>query len=182
MAKLISKTYGEALFELSVEESKTDLFMEEIGVLLQAFRENPEFYELMTHPQVAKEEKTAIMNEVLKGRVSEELNAFFRLIIEKDRYSEIYEILNYFLDRMKEFKGIGVAYVTTPMELTGEQKKEIEEKLLATTKFNSMEMHYELKESLIGGMVIRIGDRVVDSSISNQLSQLKKQLMNIQLA
>ncbi len=182
MAKLISKTYGEALFELSVEESKTDLFLEEIQVLLDAFAENPDFYRLMTHPQVTKEEKVSIMGAVLDGRVSGELSAFFRLIIEKDRYGEITEILTYFVDRMKEFKGIGVAYVTTPTELTDAQKKAVEDKLLQTTRFNRMEMHYELDEALIGGMTIRIGDRVVDSSISNQLNQLKKQLMNIQLA
>ena len=57
----------------------------------------------------------------------------------------------------------------------------MEEKLLTTTGFKEMEMHYQLKKELIGGMVIRIGDRVVDSSVQNKLDDLKKQLLKIQL-
>ena len=87
-----------------------------------------------------------------------------------------------FLDKIKELKGIGVVYVKTAMPLGQEQKKKIEQKLLDTTKFKEVEMHYEVEESLIGGMKIRIGDRVVDSSIETKLSQLTKQLMKVQLA
>ena len=71
---------------------------------------------------------------------------------------------------------------TTPMELKTAQKEAIVEKLLATTDFKTMEMHYDVDETLIGGMVIRIGDRVVDSSISTKLSNLEAQLLKIQLA
>lgn len=181
MAKLISKTYGEALFELSVEENKTDLFMEEITALSNILNENPDFYNLMVHPKITKEDKVNVIEEVLKGRVSDEITGFFRLIIEKDRYQDIDAILQYFLDKMKEFKGIGVAYVETPIPLSKEQEKAVEEKLLATTGFKEMEMHYQLKKELIGGMVIRIGDRVVDSSVQNKLDDLKKQLLKIQL-
>ena len=75
-----------------------------------------------------------------------------------------------------------MVYVKTAMPLGQEQKKKIEQKLLDTTKFKEVEMHYEVEESLIGGMKIRIGDRVVDSSIETKLSQLTKQLMKVQLA
>ena len=86
-----------------------------------------------------------------------------------------------FLDQVKELKGIGVAYVTTPEALKKEQRQQIAEKLLKTTKYRRMEMHYSRDKSLIGGMVIRIGDRVVDSSIKTKLDVLQKQLMKIQL-
>ena len=60
-------------------------------------------------------------------------------------------------------------------------KQEIEEKLIETTSFREMEMHYEVDEKLIGGLIIRIGDRVVDSSIMTKLYKLERQLMKIQL-
>ena len=63
-----------------------------------------------------------------------------------------------------------------------EQKKAVEEKLLSTTGYRSMEMNYETDESLIGGMVIRIGDRVVDSSIKTKLEVLKKSLLSVQIS
>ena len=181
MAKLISKTYGEALFELAVEEDKTDLFMEEIKAILDIMRQNPDFSALLNHPKIVKEEKIQVMENVYKGRISEELVSFFALIIQKDRYRDIEAILTYFLDRIKEYKGIGVAYVTTALPLDEQQKKVIEEKLLKTTAFREMEMNYAVDQTLIGGMTIRIGDRVVDSSVQNKLNELQRQLMKIQL-
>ena len=52
MAKLISKTYGEAIFELAVSENKTDIFMEEILMILQVLDENPQFADIMNHPRL----------------------------------------------------------------------------------------------------------------------------------
>ncbi len=182
MAKLISKTYGDALFELAVEENKIDAFVEEIEVVLTALRENPEFGMLMAHPKILKEEKVQVMENVMKGRIDDELTGFFALIITKDRYSEIESILQYFLDEVKALKGIGTAYVTTATELSADRQKEVESRLLETTSFKQMEMHFETDESLIGGMIIRIGDRVVDSSVKTKLDTLTKQLMKVQLA
>ena len=72
--------------------------------------------------------------------------------------------------------------MTTAAALREEQKAQIEQKLLQTTSYKKMEMHYGVDGSLIGGMVIRIGDRVVDSSIKTKLSELTRQLMKIQLS
>lgn len=90
-------------------------------------------------------------------------------------------IFQYFIDKVKEVSGIGVAYVTTPTELSDAQKESVKARLLATTSYQTMEMNYQTDASLIGGMVIRIGDRVVDSSIRTKLSDLTKQLLQIQL-
>ena len=104
------------------------------------------------------------------------------MIIKKDRYSEIDSILDYFIDQVKELKGIGIVLVTTAIELNEAQKNKIEKRLLDTTKYNSLEMHFKVDISLIGGMQIRIGDRVVDSSVATKLNDLQKQLLKIQLA
>ena len=71
--------------------------------------------------------------------------------------------------------------MTTASALSDVQQKEVERKLLETTPYQQMEMHYAIDESLIGGMVIRIGDRVVDSSIKTKLNGLTRQLIKIQL-
>lgn len=181
MAKLISKTYGEAIFELAVSEDKVDALTEEIQAVQKLLEENPEFSEIMKHPKIIKEEKLQVIETVFKGRVSDELTGFIRLIVEKDRYNSIREIMQYFLDEVKKLKGIGVAYVTSALPLREEQKKQVEAKLLETTTFKEMEMHYQTDEKLIGGMVIRIGDRVADSSILTKLAHLEQQLLKIQL-
>ena len=90
-------------------------------------------------------------------------------------------IFRFFLDLVKEYKNIGVAYVTTAVELKDAQKEDLKKRLLETTKYETFEMHYQTDASLIGGMVIRIGDRVVDSSIKSKLEEMSRNLMKIQL-
>ncbi len=181
MAKLVSKTYGEALFELAVEEGKEEEFLQEIKALKEILDANPDFGKLMNHPKILKEEKLKVVEEVFKGHISTELLGFLHLVVAKDRYSEIDAILDYFIDEVKKEKGIGVAYVSTACGIDEAKKKEIEERLLATTHFKKMEMHYQVEEDLIGGMVIRIGDRVVDSSVKTKLYELQRQLLKVQL-
>ena len=181
MAKLISKTYGDALFELAVEKDKVDVLLEEIEQLKEVLSENEDFGRLMNHPKIIKEEKIQVAKDVFSGRISGELLGFLTIIITKDRYRDIDAILDYFIAEVKRYKGIGIATVTTAVPLKEEQCKKIEQKLLDTTQFTKMEMHYQLDESLIGGMVVRIGDRVVDSSIKTKLSELQKELLKVQL-
>lgn len=182
MAKLISKTYGEALFELAVEENKTDSFAEEVQGLSRIFAENKELEKFLNHPKIAKEEKIQVVENIFRGRLSDELTGFLKLILVKDRQAELPKILSYFTDKVKEWKKVGVAHVKTAIPLSEAQKQEILEKLLATTSYQEMEMHYQVDEALIGGMIVRIGDRVVDSSIRTKLEEMKRRLMKIQLA
>ena len=181
MAKLVSATYGEALFELAVEEGKEEEFLNEIIQLRTLLSENPDFGKLMNHPKILKENKLEVLREVFEGRISKELLGFLHLIVSKDRYDEIDHILDYFIEEVKKLKGIGIAYVTTAIDLSEAKKKEVEDKLLATTSFKEMEMHYQVDEDLIGGMVIRIGDRVVDSSVKNKLFELQRKLLKTKL-
>ncbi|MBR1929952.1 MAG: F0F1 ATP synthase subunit delta [Lachnospiraceae bacterium] len=181
MAKLVSKTYGEALFELATEQNKSTQLMEEIEALRRVLVQNPDLDKLMKHPGIPKQEKGGILNNIFKGRISDELAGFLQLVVAKERYGELDAIFDYFIDRVKEENGIGVAYVTTAVELADAQKKAVLDKLLNTTSYRTMEMHYDVDASLIGGMKIRVGDRVVDSSIQSKLEALTKQLLQIQL-
>ena len=181
MAKLISKTYADALFDIAIEENQVDALEKEVTLLCQVLQENPELSSLMNHPQILKEEKVKVAEEIFKNRISDELLGLLRMIILKDRYRELDAVLIQFLCNVKEYKGIGVAQVTSASVLTEAQKKAVEDKLLETTAYDSMEMHYTVDASLIGGLVICIGDRVVDSSVKTKLDVLTKDLLKVQV-
>ena len=181
MAKLISKTYGDALFELAVEEGKIDVLEEEIIQLQKVLADNDSFGRLMNHPKIIIEEKIQVAKNVFEGRISDELLGFLTIIISKDRYRDIDAILDYFIAEVKRYKGIGVATVTTAVPLKEEQCRKIEQKLIGTTQYAKMEMHFQVDEALIGGMVVRIGDRVVDSSIRTKLTELQKELLKVHI-
>ena len=94
------------------------------------------------------------------------------MLREKGHFADLKDVLVQFTDRVKEYRHIGVVYVSTPMELPVSQKQAVEKKILDTTDFVSLEMHFRIEPELIGGMVIRIGDRVVDSSVRSRLDSL----------
>lgn len=182
MAKLVSSTYGDALFELALEENRLDSMYEEIAAAKEVFLQNEELFKLLNHPKVVKDEKIAFIENVFKGRVSDEVMGFFYIIVTKDRYNDMIEIFDHFLHRVKEHKGIGTAHVTSAIVLSEEQKAAVEKRLLETTRYHSFEMDYIVDPSILGGLVIRIEDRVVDSSLKTQLDKLTKQLSKIQLS
>ncbi len=181
MAKLIAKTYGEALFETALETEKVEELYEEVLAVGRVLSENPELVKLFNHPNIVKEEKLQVVDAVFAERLSPEMMGFLRIVIEKGRQGELEAIFSYFISQVKEYKKIGIVYVTSAAVLSDGQKKQIEERLLATTGYKAVEIHFSVDESLIGGLVIRIGDRVVDSSIRSRLYEMKKELMKIQL-
>lgn len=182
MAKLAAKVYGDALFETAVEKQKMDELFDEVQQVKQIFSDNQELMHLLTHPKIVKEEKISVIEKVFHGRICDELMGFLTIIVDKGRQKEILQIFDYFIGEVKEYKKIGVVYVKSAVELNDGQKARIEEKLLKTTSFVKLEMHYQVDEALIGGLVIRIGDRVVDSSIQTKLEEMKRELMKLQLA
>lgn len=183
MAKLVSKTYGEALYEAAMDsgEHRALEIMEEISCVREILEQNPKFDELMRHPGIPKQEKLQVAANVFRGRVSDELAGLLEVVVNKERYRDLSDIFAYYIDKVKEQQKIGVAYVTTAVELDKGQRKAVEEKLLRTSGYRKMELHYSVDASIIGGMIIRINDRVVDSSIRTRLDGLTRQLLQIQL-
>lgn len=181
MAKLVSQTYGEALFEVAVEESMVDSLLEEATSVLGIFQENEEYIKLLNHPKLPVEEKLSLLEGAFKEKVSTPMLGLMSTVLEKGRFSEIEGILAYFIEKVREYKKIGTAHVTSAAPLTDSEKASIEKRLLETTAYEAFQMKYQVDSALIGGMTIQIGDRVVDSSIRTKLANMAKELSKIQL-
>lgn len=180
MAKLVSKVYSDALFEAA--KDNLDVVYSEICLLQDIFSTNPNIKDILTAPKVNKREKWEMIQNIFASKISDITMGFLNVVMEKNRQAQLEEIFVAFIARVKEHKKIGIAYVKSAIVLNDIWKKAIEEKLLQTTAYTSFEIHYEVDESLIGGLQIRIGDRIVDSSIRHHLYELKKDLMHMQLA
>ncbi len=178
MAKQVDTTYGNALFELGCEENRLDDLYEEVNAFVGIIDENEELVKLLNHPQVNKEEKVKIVEETFKGRISDDLLGLLVTVVNKGHIADIKNILKHFIKLVKQKKNIGEASITSAINLSDEQKSNIEKRLLETTSYNEIETSYAVDKSLIGGLVIRIEDRVVDSSIRTKLDTLSKTLAN----
>ena len=176
MAKQVETTYGDALLALAVEEGSLDTLYEEAQALVTVLQENEELLRILKHPQIEKEEKKKIVEHIFTGRVSKDIVGLFCILVEKEHDSKITDVLRYFIRQVKREKNIGVASVTSALALSDTQKASVEKRLLETTDFDAMEIEYAVDASLIGGLVIRIDDRVVDSSIKTKIESMSKAL------
>ena len=88
MAKLVSKTYGDALFEVALEKNQLDEFLDEVKAAQTAIEENKELFKLMSHPKIVKEEKIKIITDIFTGKVSEELVGLLRMIVDKGHFEQ----------------------------------------------------------------------------------------------
>ena len=166
MAKIVAKVYGDALFDLAVENNELDLIAEEIQVLKDTLAENAELLQFLNHPKISNEDKISSIEEIFKGKFSDTTVGFLVIVVTKGRYNELPAIINYFLEAVREYRKIGKASVTSASELTVEQKQKIEKKLLDSTEYVEFIMDYKIDPSIIGGLIIRIGDRVVIAVLS----------------
>lgn len=181
MGKLVSKVYGDALLAVASEENRLDAFLDATVLMLGILKDNGDFVKLLFHPKMAKEDKVKMVEESFGKSMPKELVGLIVLMIQKNRENEILSVLDYVVEHIKKEKKIGKAEVTTAMELSDEQKKRIERRLLDTTGYQTFEMLYQIDESLIGGMVVRVDDRVVDSSIRTKIENLSRELRKVQV-
>ena len=148
----------------------------------EVFAENEDLVTLLNHPKISKDEKIQVVENIFKGKISDTMVGFLVIVVTKERYDELNHIFQYLEEKVKEYKNIGVVSVTTAVELTEEQKLQLTKRLLEVTSFKQLEFHYEVNPDIIGGMILRIGDRVVDSSIRTEIDQMAKSLSKIQLS
>lgn len=176
MAKLVSKVYGDAYVSVVSEKNNLIDALEEIKLLKNILLENDEIIELLDSPKLDDEEKTAFIKGIFENHISVDSLGFLLTVIEKKRQAELLPIVDYVINCIKELLLIGKATITTALELDDAKKERIVDELLKTSHYKSLEVEYVVDNSIIGGIVIRIGDRVVDSSVKTRIEKMRKML------
>lgn len=181
MAKLISAVYGDALFEVAAENQAISEIYNEVTELAGIFLKNQEWVNMLYHPGISRDERRSLVEHCFKQEISEELMGFLCVVIEKGRQEELLSMFRHFICRVKEYRRIGTGFVTSAVELNSSQKKRLLQLLLDKTGYVEMEMYYKMEPELIGGLIVRVDDRVMDSSVRTRLEEMKRLVGNLQL-
>ncbi|WP_317366436.1 F0F1 ATP synthase subunit delta [uncultured Tyzzerella sp.] len=177
MAKLISKRYAVALFELAKETDKVDLFNSEIELIYNSIKNDKEFLTVLNHPRISGGEKFNLFQNIYKNNISEEILGLISIVVKKNRETEILEILEEFLELVRDYKGITTAYVFSAIALSDEQLTKIKENLSKNLN-KEIIIEASVKPELIGGLLINVDGKVIDNSIKRNLDDIKKSLIN----
>lgn len=181
MVELIAKSYGKALYELAVESDKIKEVEEQIKFIKEIWLKETEFVEILNHPEVNIESKVKMVEEIFSDKILDQILGLIVTTIMKGRQNYLIQILDYCLEKFKEYHKIVTAHITSSVELSEEYQSRIKEKLeMITNKKVLLELNVD--GSILGGLIIRIGDRIVDNSVKGKLNIMSKELYNYQLA
>ncbi|MEA3423792.1 MAG: F0F1 ATP synthase subunit delta [Bacillota bacterium] len=178
MAKLVAKTYSKALFEFAFESDILDEISDEFDFIVNSLKTYDEFFELFKSPKLSIDERKNIIQEVFQEKVSVEMLNFLFVLLDKRRANEIINVNNEFNKLMDEHRGIVQAFVKSAKELDEEEKKELINELSKLIG-KGIRLKTAVDTDIIGGLYIKIEDKVIDGSVKNKLNVIKEELKRI---
>lgn len=173
MSGRVGAVYADALYALCIETDTLEPVYTALGESLAVFDDNPQLYELLSVPTIGTEEKLALVKRLFSGQ--DYVTALLSMLTERGRISALPQVYEAFNAHYREAKNMAEMVVTTCVPLSDPLRKKLVANL--QKRFGKdVQLTERIDPSLLGGMVVRYGDTVLDSSIKTQLETLRKQL------
>jgi F-type H+-transporting ATPase subunit delta len=178
--QMVGKRYALALFSAAESADLTDQVQGNLILLSGLWEKNEELRIFIEAPQIAKEEKTEMLQETLRDKISELLLQFLLFLLEKDRFQQISEIAKHYDKLLKEKQGIVEARVTTASPIDEKLALPLKEKLQRKTG-KKVALVFQTDPSLIGGIRVIIGNQIIENSIRSELCKLREDLLSLKV-
>jgi F-type H+-transporting ATPase subunit delta len=175
--RTLAKRYARALLEVASERGVITPVEEELHAIAAVHRDVPELDLLLRDPARPLEAKRALLERAFQGKVSDLVLHFLTVVLEKGRFSAIEEIAKTYDDLSDEAQGVARVHVTTYSPLGEEQRAALTRKLQGLTARPNIVLQETVDPSILGGVIVRIGDQVVDGSVRGRLRSLRERLV-----
>lgn len=172
MSGLTAKRYSDALLELSQDSDKIRKELEEIVDTLSSSQDLKDF---MSNPVISIEDKKSVIEKIFAGKIDKTLLNFLKLLVDKDRFNLIDEILESYSKDVDKQKNIQKVSVISAIELDEELKSKLINKLAQRLNKN-IELETQLDKDIIAGLVIKTEDNVIDMSLKHKFEEMKKEI------
>jgi F-type H+-transporting ATPase subunit delta len=168
----IAEVYGRSLFQVASEHDKTDEIREQLGQFAAALDDNRDLAIYFFSPYFSTQEKKDGLVKLLDG-ADEALVNFLELLIEKHRMPAIFRIRRYYDSLWEQAHQILPVQIATAIELDEGVAKQLGEQIEKTTG-QRIELTQTVDPEILGGLVLRVGNSILDASIRNRLENLRK--------
>lgn len=178
MASIVSERYALSLYEVAKDCGKVEEFYKELSQTADVFETYPEYLKLLTTPSIPLDEKQDTLKKVFGGRVHEYVLNFLMLLTDKRRIGLIAEIRKAYQDQYYFEENIAevVAVTASPMEAALQDKLRSK---MCTVTGKKVVLRNEVDPSIIGGIVVRIDNRQVDTSVKTRLAEIAQQMNHV---
>ena len=170
----LARVYAKALLDLAVEQNNLPTVREEIGHIKAVLEASPDLKRALGSPVVKDDQKRAVFSSIFKDKLGELTLRFADLLIRQGRGAQFKAIFQAFEEAFLRFKGIRAAVVTTAYELSAQEEQDIKEKL-AQLSGQDIQLEKKIDPDLIGGMILRMGDRQYNGSVAAELKRLRRE-------
>jgi F-type H+-transporting ATPase subunit delta len=170
---IVASRYAKALVDLAVEQKQLDAVYKDMALIKQSIHASRELQLFLKSPVVKPTKKVEVLKAIFFSHINKLTNGYLVLVVNKKRSSILEEIADSFIEQYREHNHITTAVITSAVKLDDAVRK----KALSIVKEISngeVELVEKVNPELIGGFILRVGDKQVDSSVSRQLNDLKK--------
>lgn len=169
----VASRYVKSLLSLAVEQNAIDAVHNDMLLFAKVADENRSFAMMLNNPIISHKKKHDILEKLFKGKVHTLTFAIFDIITRKNRESILIDIAKEFHNAYNAYKGIGKATVTTATPIDATLRTEFGEIVKKLSNKKDIELIEKVDTEMIGGFVLNVGDRQIDTSIKNKLKALK---------
>lgn len=167
--------YAKSLIDLAIEQHQLDKVYADIKFLQTLCKLNVDFVAMLKSPIIKSDKKGKIIEAVVANNVTELTNAFLKLLVNKTREYNLPEIIEAFVIQYNKLNNIHQVTITTAVPISSDLQNSLVEKIKQSTSFEKIELETEVKDELIGGFTLEMGDVFVDASVLRDLNDVKKQ-------
>tara|TARA_R110001632_G_scaffold148976_6_gene266260 strand:+ start:115 stop:657 length:543 start_codon:yes stop_codon:yes gene_type:complete len=169
--------YAKAMLELSNEGGNVAAVLNDMKSVVATLEASKELRVALESPVIKGEDKREVLHQVFDGS-SKELSGLIDILIDNKRPSLLEDVAESFISLYNESKGIEAATVTTAVALTPELEAKVLAKVKELTGGTEVKLESVIDESILGGFILRVGDKQYNASIASQLGKLKREFSN----
>ena len=173
----VARRYAKSLLDLAKEKGELEAVNNDMKLLAEVCNCNHDLRLLLSSPIISNDKKHAILKRVFSGKISAMSMSFFDIITRKGRESHLESIAMEFIRLYKEYKGIQTAIVTSAVGLDDKLRSQVY-KMVKESLNSEIELIEKVDKDLIGGFILRVGDKQYDASIARDLRLMRQELID----
>ncbi len=176
IGRSVVKRYAKALFDAASREQAVDRVESDLGLVSYVVESNPDLRRALHIPLITAEKKKAILRGVFGGKVHQITLDYMCLLADKRREEALVRTEAVYVELANEARGVVEARVTTAVELREDEEIKLAAKLSGITG-KQVHLIKNIDPSIIGGIVVRIQDKIIDGSVRGQLAAMREKLL-----
>ena len=170
---LIADRYASALYDLSADSKSVEPVLADLTLLQTMLNDHKDLHLVIKSPLITSTDKLNILEKLLLNIKANKLTLTFLKVLEQNqRLSNLYSIISQFININAYNRGDVLAAITSAEELNDEQRKNIKEQL-KNTLGEKLSLNFIVDKKIIGGLVVKVGSKMIDTSLANKINKLK---------